>query len=150
MSEDNGLNEFFTGWFASLEEGLDKLDADECSVLFGSCASRCAKDAVKYLYRDLFDECKGDLDLFFSKLDEKNGIDGKVIESGKVYELIFYSCECPLKTEAGISSPRLCECSKVSMICVFKELVGDREFSIEQIETILNGSNACHYRITFA
>lgn len=149
MSEGSGFSDFFNGWFTAFGEGLEKMDEKECSRLFSECACRCAKDAVKYLYRDLFDECKGDLDIFFSKLNEKNGIDGKVIEKGKVYELIFYSCECPLKTEAGISSPRLCECSKESMIFVFKELVGDRDFSVQQIETILKGDNACHYRITF-
>ena len=150
MSEDNGLNEFFLGWFRALEEGLEKLDTKECSQLFTGCARRCAKDAVKYLYRDLFDECKGNLDQFFLRLNEKNGIDGRIIETGRVYELIFYSCECPLKTDAGISSPHLCECSKESMICVFKELAGERDFYLEQIETILKGDNACHYRITFS
>ena len=26
MSEENGLGEFFEGWFATLEKGLDKLE----------------------------------------------------------------------------------------------------------------------------
>ena len=76
-------------------------------------------------------------------------MDGKVIESGRVYELIFKKCECPVHTDAKINSSRLCTCSKESMICVFKALVPDREFSLEQVSTILAGADVCRYRITF-
>ena len=76
-------------------------------------------------------------------------MDGKVIEPGRVYELIFRKCECPVHTDAKINTPRLCTCSKESMICVFRDLVPDREFSLEQISTILAGADVCRNRITF-
>ncbi len=145
----NELNGFFADWFTALEEGLDKLSTEECSRLFSGCARRCSKDALKYLYRGLFDECEGDLDKFFTRVHERKNVDGKVIEPGKVYELIFTSCDCPLRTDARITSPRLCACSKESMICVFKDLVPNRKFELEQMTTILGGSDKCSYRITF-
>lgn len=56
MSEENGLGEFFEGWFATLEKGLDKLDVNECSCLFSECAKTCSEYVVNSLYRPVFDE----------------------------------------------------------------------------------------------
>jgi len=149
MSESNSFNEFFTGWFGTLEKGLEKLDEQECACLFSECGKTCAWYVVNYIYKKLFDECEGDLDRFFSRLHEIDGVDGKVIEPGRVYELIFKKCECPVHTDAKLNTPRLCTCSKESMICVFRDLVPDREFNLEQISTILAGADVCRHRITF-
>lgn len=149
MSEENGLGEFFEGWFKTLEKGLEKLDANECSCLFSECAKTCSEFVVNCMYRPIFDECGGDLDKFFANIHKIDNVEGKVIESGKKYELIFKKCECPVHTEAKITSPRLCTCSKESMTCVFKALVPDRTFKLEQISTILDGSEVCRHLITF-
>ena len=149
MSENNTLNEFFTGWFGSLEKGLEKLDEQECSRLFSECAKSCSWYVVNYIYRKLFDECGGNLDSFFARLHEIDNVDGRVIQPGRVYELIFRKCECPVHTEANVRSPRLCTCSRESMICVFRDLVPDREFELEQVSTILAGADVCRHIITF-
>ena len=141
--------EFFDKWFDGFNDGLDKMSVEECSRLFSKCAYKCACDALKYLYRDLFVDCNRDLDEFFSRVEEKKNVRGRVVESGKVYDLIFSSCDCPIHTEAGIESNRLCECSRQSMICVFKELVPERRFHIECIKSILSGDEVCCHRIIF-
>lgn len=140
---------FFNKWFAGINEGLEKMNTEECTRLFSKCAQQCASDALKYLYKDLFAQCNGDLDKFFSRVNEQKDLDGKVIESGKIYELVFTKCGCPLYTDANIKSNRLCECSRQSMIYVFENLVPDRKFKIECIETVLSGSNRCCHRIIF-
>lgn len=140
---------FFERWFNGFSGGLDQLRQEECSRLFSKCALQCSCDALKYLYRDLFIECNGDLDKFFLRLNEKKDIEGKVIQSGKVYELIFTKCGCPLYTQTGIKSTNLCECSRQSMICVFKNLVPQRTFKIESMESILAGNEKCCHRIMF-
>ena len=140
---------FFKGWFGELNNGLDKMNVEECSRLFAGCAERCAGDALKYLYTDLFKDCGGDLDLFFARVGEKKNVKGRIIESGKVYELIFTSCDCPLHTEMNIQSTRLCDCSRQSMICVFRTLVPDRKFAIEMQTSILSGDEECCHRIIF-
>ena len=140
---------FFNGWFTELNNGLDKMSIEECSRLFVGCAERCAGDALKYLYADLFKECGGNLDLFFQRVGEKKNVEGRIIESGKIYELVFTSCDCPLHTEMKIQSNRLCECSRQSMICVFRSLVPDREFSIVTKTSILSRDKECCHRIVF-
>ena len=140
---------FFKGWFGELNQGLDNMSTEECSRLFAGCAERCAGDALKYLYADLFEECGKDLDLFFQRVGEKKSVEGRIIEPGSVYELVFTSCDCPLHTEMNIQSKRLCECSRQSMMCVFKTLVPDRPFTIETKTSILSGDSECCHRIRF-
>ena len=60
MSESNSFNEFFTGWFGTLEKGLEKLNEQECACLFSECGKTCAWYVVNYIYKKLFDECEGD------------------------------------------------------------------------------------------
>ena len=143
------MSDFFDGWFREFGSGLDKMSDEECGRLFSCCAKRCSGDALKYLYRDLFKDCGGDLDKFFSRVGEQKGLEGKVVEPGRVYELIFMSCDCPLHTKYEIDSVRLCACSRQSMICVFEDLVPDRSFTIETVTTILDGSDKCRYKLIF-
>lgn len=142
-------SKFFYKWFEGFNDGLDKMSNEDCSRLFSMCAYNCSCDALKYLYRDLFEECGKDLDIFFSRVEEKKNVKGRVVEAGKIYELIFTSCDCPLHTEAGVETNRLCECSRQSMICVFKALVPERSFHIECVNSILSGDEVCCHRIIF-
>lgn len=66
--------EFFDKWFDGFNDGLDKMSYEECSRLFSKCAYKCACDALKYLYRDLFVDCNRDLDEFFSRVEEKKNV----------------------------------------------------------------------------
>ena len=61
------MNPFFENWFQSLDKGLEKLSPQECRCLFSECAAQCGKDALKYLYQNLFEDCNGNLDVFFSR-----------------------------------------------------------------------------------
>ena len=142
------MDTFFKNWFNALDKGLDKMSEQECSRLFSECSSQCAKDALKYLYRDLFDDCEGNLDEFFSRLREIDGVDGFVVQKGSVYEIIFKSCGCDLHTQANVNSGRLCECSRQSILWILKELVPHRAFSVERIESVLNGAQICRFRIS--
>ena len=148
MSEEKGIGGFFTDWFRALDRGLDGLEPEHCSRLFAGCAKRCSEDVVKYLYRRIFDESEGDLDRFFGRLNEIENVEGRIVEPGKVYDLILRKCECPVHTDAGITSAHLCECSKESITWVFRALIPDRQFRVEQLSTILGGSEVCRFRLS--
>ena len=149
MSEETNAGGFFPEWFKDLDKGLENLETEHCACLFSECAKMCASNVVQYFYRDIFDACEGNLDKFFTKLNEIDNVEGKIIKPGKAYELILGKCECPIHTDAGITSNHLCACSKESLSHVFKELVPHRPFQIEQLSTILGGSSVCRHRITF-
>ena len=140
--------DFFKRWFEDFDEGLNHLSDDECGRLFRPCARHCANEALKNLYQNLFDDCGGQLDLFFERLHEVDGVDGTVVQQGHAYEIIFRNCNCDLHTCAHVNSVKLCECSRQSILCELKILVPDRDFSVEKLETILNGDCCCRFRIT--
>lgn len=142
------MDPFFSRWFSALDESLRNMSEEECGRLFAGCAADCAKDALKDLYADLFRECGGDPDIFFSRLHELDDVDGRVVESGKAFELIFTKCGCPLHTEAHLTSPGLCECSRQSILCELKELMPDRQFEVVRMESILAFGQRCRFRIT--
>ena len=141
------MNPFFESWFQGFDKGLEQLSTQECARLFSECAAQCGKDALKCLYQDLFNGCEGNMDEFFSSLGELNGVDGRVIENGSVYEIIFKSCGCDLHTKAKVNSSRLCECSRQSILWILRTLVPDRAFSVERMESILQGDQVCRFRI---
>lgn len=78
---------FFERWFNGFSGGLDQLRQEECSRLFSKCALQCSCDALKYLYRDLFIECNGDLDKFFLRLNEKKILKEKLYNQEKFMNL---------------------------------------------------------------
>ena len=141
------MDEFFSGWFGGLDEGLRKLSDAECGRLFAACAARCAEDALKYLYNGLWAECGGDADAFFASLHRVDKVDGRVVEKGRVYEWIFTECNCPVHTEGKVDCGRLCECSRQSIIAELGVLMPEKEFTVTKVETILDGGEACRFRI---
>ncbi len=142
------MEQFFNRWFLDINEGLSKMSEEECSRLFSKCAASCAKDALKHLYAALFYECDANLDTFFSRIHEVNGVDGCVVESGKVFDIIFKECNCPLHTEAHINCVRLCECSRQSILCELNELIPERQYEVVRMESILDSNPKCRFRIT--
>ena len=142
------MEEFFARWFRGFGEGLAGLSREERGRLFAPCAALCARDALRDLYLGLFRDCGGDLDQFFSRLHEVRSVDGRVIEPGKVYEILFLACGCDLHVRAGVNAPELCECSRQSIIAEFRELLPGKEFEVEERGTILGGEECCCFRIT--
>lgn len=140
--------DFFEQWFEGFGQGLCALTDAERARLFRPCAERCARDALKYLYQDLFNDCGGDLDAFFSRLNEVRQVDGRVVERGRVYEIDFLQCTCDLHTRAGVNTDALCECSRQSLLCELETLLPGQTFDVARVSSILRGDARCVFRIT--
>lgn len=147
IRENIAADGFFSGRFGAFDEGLKAMNGEECGRLFSACAERCAQDAVKNLYRSLADECGGDPDAFFARLHEIENLRGRVIESGRVYEMVFEECGCDLHTAAKLQCERLCECSLESVRFILKALFPGRSFRVTKLGTILEGNESCRFRI---
>lgn len=81
-------------------------------------AVRCVSGYVLESQRKQFEECHGDLDLFYTETGDSNMYFTKIIESGKVYELGYPKCTCHLVAEGKCNDPELCECSKQSILYI--------------------------------
>ncbi len=140
---------FVKFWMNGFEKGIGLLDEKSRNLIFENCAKNCADSGVLEKHRNLFEKCSHDLDQYYSRLSEIGGVDGHVIESGKIYEEIFPECGCNLHTECGVNSPVLCQCSIQSILYVAKSVTGRKNVSVKCIENVLSGGKKCRFRIEF-
>lgn len=89
-----------------------------------------------------------DLDTFFILLNEQEGLVGKVIKTGKVYEVTYPKCYCDLYVEGYVRSDAICECSRQSILFVMDTLVPGIGVEVEKLATVLGGDSECRFRIT--
>lgn len=111
-------------------------------------AIKCVKDSVLPMQKQLYDKYNGDFDRIYTEEFNTNAYTGRVIESGKVYELSYLECTCP-KVKSGLAiNPERCECSRQSILYVLSQLEPESKFDVQIINTILLGGNRCTFKIT--
>ncbi len=111
-------------------------------------AVTCVKDHVLPAQLELYRSCGGDLDRAYGKAMNGNGYFGKVIETGRVYELGYKRCTCPKVLSGQIADPDLCNCSRQSILYILGCLEPGSDFEVEIMETVLRGAEHCRFRIT--
>ena len=66
-------------------------------------AIECVRDYVLPLHKQIYAKYDGDLDRIYSEGYNSKTYQGRVIESGKEYELSYLECSCP-KVKCGLRS----------------------------------------------
>ena len=97
-------------WFKGFEKGITKLSPEQRAALFSECSKNCVNGGTLSLYRKLYEDANGDMDVFFQMTNELPGVKGEVVEKGRVYYLIFLECTCNLCKKGDVTTPLLCEC----------------------------------------
>ena len=111
-------------------------------------AIECVKDSVLLIHEQIYRKCNGDFDRIFTEEYNTESYTGKVLESGKVYELSYLKCTCPMVQQGLIKNPEHCECSRQSILYILSQLEPDSQFDVRIENTILKGSDRCTFRIT--
>ena len=143
------MADFYAAWFRGFEDGMKQLEQKEKEIIYKQCARSCADTGVIELYKKLYKDSDHDLDIFFSRLNELESINGgTVISPGKIYEVSFQGCLCDLVTMDYIKSDDICECSRQSVLYVMETLEPERVFRVERLTTVLMGDRECRFRIT--
>jgi len=93
--------EYLKSWFRGFEQGIADLQPQQREVLFRACAVNCVHGGPFGLYRSLFEAAEGDLDRFFVKIDELEGVRGEIVCAGREYNLCFEACSCALHRAGG-------------------------------------------------
>ena len=140
--------EHLKSWFRGFEKGIAGLQPQQREVLFRACALNCVHGGPLEVYRSLFGAADGDLDHFFAKIDELDGVRGEIVSAGREYNLCFGYCFCSLHRTGCVNTPLLCECSRQSVLYVMSELWPDRKFEVEIQASILRGASECVLNIT--
>lgn len=102
-----------------METGLQWLPRDQQERIYGVCAKGCANTGVMAARKKLFDLCKGQPDGYFARMGELGGVETKILEAGRRYEICYPTCTCPLYTKGIRHTKRRCECSRQRVSCTF-------------------------------
>lgn len=134
-------------WFKGFEKGIACLSPEQRSAFFSECGKNCVDGGTLSIYRKLYEDAGGDMDVFFQLANGLPGVKGEVVEKGKVYYLTFLECTCHLCKKGYVTTPMLCECSRQSVLYSLQSLWKWRDFQVELCHSILQGEPDCKMRI---
>ena len=134
-------------WFKGFEKGIAHLSPEQRSAFFSECGKNCMNGGTLSIYRKLYEDAGGDMDIFFQLANGLPGLKGEVVEKGRIYYLTFLECTCHLCKKGYITTPMLCECSRQSVIYSLQSLWKGRDFQVKLCHSILQGGKDCKMRI---
>lgn len=134
-------------WFKGFEEGIARLQPEQRSAFFAECGRHCVNGGTLSVYKKLFEDAQGDMDLFFQMANGLPGVRAEVVEKGRVYCLVFLECTCDLREKGYVTTPLLCECSRQSVLYSLRSLWKGRDFDVALRHSILRGGQDCEMRI---
>ena len=74
-------------WFKGFEKGIARLSPEQRSVFFSECGKNCVDGGTLSIYRKLYEDAGGDMDVFFQLANGLPGVKGEVVEKGRIYYL---------------------------------------------------------------
>ena len=134
-------------WFKGFEKGIARLSPEQRSAFFSECGKNCVDGGTLSIYRKLYEDAEGDMDVFFQLANGLPGVKGEVVEKGRVYYLTFLECTCHLCKKGYVTTPMLCECSRQSVLYSLQSLWKGRDFQVKLCHSILQGEPNCKMRI---
>ena len=134
-------------WFKGFEKGIARLSPEQRSAFFSECGKNCMNGGTLSIYRKLYEDAGGDMDIFFQLANGLPGVKGEVVEKGRIYYLTFLECTCHLCKKGYITTPMLCECSRQSVLYSLQSLWKGRDFQVKLCHSILQGGKDCKMRI---
>ena len=134
-------------WFKGFEKGIAHLSPEQRSAFFSECGKNCMNGGTLSIYRKLYEDAGGDMDIFFQLANGLPGVKGEVVEKGRIYYLTFLECTCHLCKKGYITTPMLCECSRQSVLYSLQSLWEGRDFQVKLCHSILQGGKDCKMRI---
>ena len=134
-------------WFKGFEKGIAHLSPEQRSAFFSECGKNCMNGGTLSIYRKLYEDAGGDMDIFFQLANGLPGVKGEVVEKGRIYYLTILECTCHLCKKGYITTPMLCECSRQSVLYSLQSLWKGRDFQVKFCHSILQGGKDCKMRI---
>lgn len=135
-------------FYRILEESIGKLPDEVRATLYRPSAVNCVKGFVLAELRRQFEECGCDLDRQYTKYGRSEYFFADIVEPGRVYEIGYPRCLCPMVEAGFVKAPTHCECSRQSILFVYRELLPDKTVRVETLATVLSGDAECRFRVT--
>lgn len=142
------MDDFWRDWLGALFEGMGDMDPAARGALLGCCGKRCAEPTILPALRGLWAE-NPDVHRFFMAMEPRlPGLKVACVQQGKMYDLLYTQCGCPLHAEGGVNDPALCECSRRSLLWVMQQLFPGQMPEVALLESVLQGAPCCRLRVT--
>lgn len=135
-------------YYRLLEESAANLDPETCGKLYRPCAVNCVKRFALPELRRQFEECGCDLDRQYARYGRSDYFFADIVEPGRVYEIGYPRCLCPMVGAGFVKAPVHCECSRQSILYVYRELIPGKTVRVETLRTVLSGASECRFRVT--
>ena len=65
-------------WFKGFEKGIARLSSEQRAAFFSECSKNCVDGGVLSIYRKLYKDANGDMDVFFQMADELPGVKSEI------------------------------------------------------------------------
>lgn len=142
-------NPFYRHWFAGFQDGLEQMDDKTRILLLEHCAEACSQSYPRKVYQEAFEKAK-DLVSFLEHLKAAFSVFDYVIrDKCPEVEILYASCACDLVVDGYISSPHLCECSRMSLLHHWESVFGPGSVQVTLNASLLKGDPACRLTVRF-
>ena len=74
-------------WFKGFEKSIARLSPEQRSAFFSECGKNCMDGGTLSIYRKLYEDAGGDMDVFFQMANGLPGVKGEVVEKGRDFQV---------------------------------------------------------------
>ena len=76
-------------WFKGFEKGIARLSSEQRAAFFSECSKNCVDGGVLSIYRKLYKDANGDMDVFFQMANELPGVKSEIVVESVVSIILF-------------------------------------------------------------
>lgn len=136
---------FYGHWISSIGIFIESENTEAVGRLLKTTAHACSASYSADVYRRAFDGATS-LDEALRRLSASFD-DFSYTMDGDDVEIQYGACGCDLVRDRLVTSPRLCLCSKESLVYNWQRIFGAGNIFVETLSTILGGDAACRFRV---
>ncbi|MDD3959563.1 MAG: hypothetical protein GX099_04675 [Clostridiaceae bacterium] len=141
-------NDFLKIWFGGFEQAVQEMKPAQRDDLFRPCAKACSDSYPALMFAEAYagaadrGEFLDRLQILMKGLSIEKKDDGRAIFS-------YPCCYCDLYNMGYLSSPILCECSRLNLIANFESVMGKGCVEVTLLQSILGGAESCELEVRF-
>lgn len=146
--ENDMAGDFLKIWFSGFSESIDKMDPATRSQLLAPCAKACSDSYPAKAFVDAYREASS-MERFLRGIEKKmQGISIEINDDGSAV-FVYPQCYCDLYTRGYVDTPKMCDCSRLNLICNFESALGKDCVDVELIQSVLGGAQTCRLHVRF-
>ncbi|AZO94850.1 hypothetical protein [Halocella sp. SP3-1] len=133
-------------WFKGVNNYIDQGNIQEVNYFLKECAKSCSDSYSLKIYQEAFNNEVLSIEESLELLKEKfSDFQYKLFQDR--IEIVYKNCGCDLVQDNLINSPRICNCSELSLKYNWENIFGKNNVKIKRISSILEGDESCIFEV---